>query len=389
MGPRLPYLPFGLVGFALFGALLVVVGASQDAIRDALDLDLGRSGLLVSAVMTGVGFGVLAAGPLIDRFPRRPLFAASCAVTAAALFALGPGQAHGYAVVGVLLLAAGFGGGFYETVLNAAAVQLYGERSVRMISILHSAAAVGAIVTPLGIGALIAGEESPDWTLAFRILGAAHLMLATAGATAPMGAPLAATTASDGSRARVLNAPLLFLCMAAFAYVGIETTISGLAIPYAESGLGLSADRGRAAISVFWLGLLAGRLAFAARSAGAGDARSATVMGAVAGVALALGVTLAWTAVELLFAAIGFALRGAFPLLVALGGQRSPHAPATAVSLVAGLGSTGGFAAAWLTGVVGDAAGITVGFATLALWCAAIALPAWLSERAYLREARR
>jgi predicted MFS family arabinose efflux permease len=60
--------------FLLFGVMLVLVGANQAELARDLELDLAGSGLLVSLLSVGLGVGVLGAGPLVDRLPRRPLF---------------------------------------------------------------------------------------------------------------------------------------------------------------------------------------------------------------------------------------------------------------------------------------------------------------------------
>jgi fucose permease len=239
------------------------------------------------------------------------------------------------------------------------------------------------MATPLGVSLLVSWPGSPDWTTAFRIVGIAHLVLGALAWVTPLSAvqaPPPSAEPGDGSRPRVLTATLAFLCLAAFAYLGIESAITGLAIPYAEDALGLPADRGRGAISLFWLGLLAGRLVFAIRAGEIDDARFATASGGVAAIAISVGVVLAWGQVELLFSGLGFALGGVFPLLVALAGRRTPQATATGVAVVAGIGSAGGFVVPWVTGIVGDAAGIAIAMGTLGLWCALIAIAAILAE---------
>ena len=374
------FLPFGLFGFLLFGAVLVLVGGNLGEIRASLGLDLARSGLLVSSVMIGLGIGVLGGGPLVDRFPRRPLFFVAAGSAGLSLAAVSPSL--GYWTLFFLLVLAGAGGGLFETILNAVAVERYGERSVRMLSFLHAGASVGAMLTPLAIVAWTGWATDPHWSDSFRATGFAHLGLAALALATPLGEPiLGEETREPGETARVLTPGLLLLCAAAFAYVGVESALTGLAIPYAEEALDLSADRGRGAISVFWLGLLAGRLLFALRAGTLTDARAATAMGGIAGATLAVGVAFAWSALEVLLAGVGLALGGCFPLLVALAGQRTPQAPATGVAVVAGVGSAGGFVVPWLTGSVGDSAGVAAAFASLAAWSALIAGAALLAER--------
>ena len=354
----------------------MLVGASQDALQLALRLDLATTGLLTSTVILGVGAGVLAGGPLVDRVDRRLLFFGATTLTGAALLLVGPGA--GLGVVAGLLCLAGIGGGLYETILNTAAIEHDEERSVRTVSLMHAGATVGAMLTPLGVSWLLGWT---DWTWAFRIIGVGHLLMAVLVFSLPLGEP-------RGKRAhgRILKAPMVFLFIAAFAYIGVEAAMMAFAVPYAQEALGLAADRGRSAISLFWLGLLVGRLVFALGSGGH-SARPAALAGAAAGLALAIGIFLAWSRLEILFAIVGVALGGVFPLLVALAGRRA-HATGAGVAVVAGLGSAGGFVVPWVTGVIGDAAGVTTAILTLAPWCGLLVAAALLAESGVRRAER-
>ncbi len=373
MQAPLPLLPIGALSFVLFGALLVLVGSSQNELQAALELDLARTGLLASTVIVGIGVGVLAGGPLVDRVARRPLFSVAAALAGVTLVLVGP--SFGFGGVAALLFLAGVGGGLYETVLNAAAIERYEESSVRILSVMHSGATLGAMLTPLGVTWLL---TQADWTSAFRIVGVAHLLLAVLALRLPLGRPK-----RDRERGAILTAPMVFLFIAAFAYIGVESAITAFAVPYAQDALGLGADRGRSAISAFWLGLLAGRLLFALQS-GIDDARPAAFAGVVAGIAIAAGVAFAWMQLELLLGVVGLAMGGVFPLLVALGGRRA-HATGIGVAVVAGLGSAGGFVVPWATGLVGDTAGVSAGISTLALWCGLVVLAALLAELTHRR----
>jgi fucose permease len=165
----------------------------------------------------------------------------------------------------------------------------------------------------------------------------------------------------------------------AFAYVGVESAVTMFAVPYASGALGLDAERGRNAIGAFWLGLLLGRLAvLAVRTAL--DARILVAAG-VAGAVLVTAGTGLRMAPEIGTFAVGCALGSVYPLMIALAGQVAPSARGTAAGLAAGAGALGGVVVPWATGAAGDAAGIALGFASLAIWCAAIAVAAAASRR--------
>jgi FHS family glucose/mannose:H+ symporter-like MFS transporter len=160
-----------------------------------------------------------------------------------------------------------------------------------------------------------------------------------------------------------------------FAYVGVETALTVLAVPYATRTLGLPEARGLAAISAFWAGLLAGRLALLPVR-GRIDARHLVFGGASGALLLGAGVAAKLAAVELLFGATGAALGFVFPVMVALAGERAGPARGTATGLVVGAGGLGGFALPWLHGALGDAVGPGVAVGALAAWSALASLSA-------------
>jgi len=166
----------------------------------------------------------------------------------------------------------------------------------------------------------------------------------------------------------------------AFAYVGVEASVTVFAVPYASEALAMPAERGQLAISAFWLGLLTGRLALLAARTALG-ARVLIAAGAGAAVLIVAAAGVPRAPLELALFAVGAALGCVYPLMIALAGQTSPSASGTAAGLAAGAGALGGFAVPWLTGAAGDAAGIALGFGSLAFWCAAIALAAAASRR--------
>jgi len=269
------------------------------------------------------------------------------------------------------VVAIGLGIGAYDTFVSAVVVERYRERAVRPMTLVHAGATLGAMAGPLIAGALAARF---DWAASFRWTGAAHLALAGLAFVVRFPAPLARGGGEAPSALGVLRSPrLLPFAGIAFAYVGVETAVTLFAVPYATGALGQSPVGGRAAITGFWLGLFAGRLATAAlpRSSGASPLVAAGVLGAVV---LAAGVVLATPHVALLFGVLGLALGCVFPLMIARAAQQFPELPGTAAGLAAGAGAAGGFCVPWMTGVVGDSAGISAAIASTAFWCAMIAV---------------
>lgn len=360
-------LPLGFASFLGFGILLVLVGANQAELARDLDLDLSRSGLLSAALALGIGVGVVAAGPLFDRYPRRPLFLAAVLLVAGSLLSVDRSLGFGRTFLHVAI--AGLGAGAYDTLLNAAVVERFHERAARPMLLLHSGATLGAVLGPFAIGGI------GDWTASFHWTGVGHLLLAAWALCGRFPAPRSRPVPRS-----VFSRELLPFAAVAFAYVGVEAAVTIFAVPYAGGALGLDAERGRFAISAFWLGLLGGRLALLTRR-GATGATLLVAAGVASGVLLAVGAVAGWGGIEPFFAAVGLALGGVYPVMIALAGARFPEARGTAAGLAAGAGALGGFAIPWLHGAIGDVAGAAAAVGGLAFWCLAVASAGAVARR--------
>ncbi len=362
-------LAFCFCAFMAFGVVLVLVGANQNALAHSLSLDLAESGLLVSLLSLGLSVGVVAAGPLFDRLPRRPLFVGALAVAGFTLASVRPGLSYTQWLLIVTLT--GLGIGAYDTLINAVVAQRFRHASSRPMTIMHSAASLGAIGGP----ALVVWiSEQRDWTASFVAVGWAHLALACVALFVRFPAP-EKTEGMPWSRLLPVMWPL---GLAAFAYVGVEACLTLFAVPYAEE-LGLSAEIGQYSISFFWVGLLGGRLLVAAL--GQGDARVVLVGGVSSALLLGGAVASATAAVGVSLFCVGAALGGVYPVVIALAGQRAPGAEGSATGLVAGLGGIGGFVVPWLTGALGDERGIALAYGSVACWCILAAVGAFIAHR--------
>jgi fucose permease len=368
-------LSLGFSSFLVFGVVLVLVGANQPQIARDLGLGLGRSGLLASVLALGLGVGVVASGPLVDRRGRGPLFVASCALAAAALLAADPHMSFAQALGELVLV--GIALGVQETLLNTAIGESYGAHAPRALLVAHAAATLGAVLAPPALGWL--GTHA-HWTAGFRATGAAYCALAAAGIATRFPAPPARGPRGGSTLAAALSPALAPFALVAFAYVGVETALTLFAVPYATQALHLDAARGLSAISAFWLGLLLGRVALLAVRREI-DARFLVAAGLAGAAALAGGAASGSRALALVFGLDGLALGFVFPVMMALAGHRLAHARGSATGLVAGAGALGGFAVPWLHGVLGDHVGVGAALGLLSVWCAVLAAAAAVAAR--------
>jgi fucose permease len=341
----------------------------QPALHAALGLDLAASGLVASALSLGLGVGVVLGGPLTDRLARKPLFAASAGLAAFSGLSLAGGG--GFATVLAATAGIGFGAGLYETLLNAAVVERAPVSAASRLSLIHACATLGAA---LGAPLLGAVATAHSFAAAYAALGAAFIALAALALAVPFGpkgdgALSSGLGSTDGEVQRLSR--LWPLAAGSFGYVGLETALSVFAAPHA-AGLGLDPSRGLRALSAFWVGLFLARVGFAAlrRPASRGQLRAAGLAGAVA---LGAAAFVRELPPELSFLAVGLALGVVFPVLVTLAGEACPGRRGTAVGLVVGAGSLGGFAVPWAAGAIGDALGPAAAVASLAVLAGALA----------------
>ena len=363
-------LALGFAAFLQFGVLLVLVGSCHAEISASLQLSLSQLSVLGAVVSLGLGGGLLAGGPLVDRFPRRVIFQAALLTTGLALVGIGEGVSFGRAMAHLAL--AGVGAGIYETGLNASIIEEYRESAARPVAFVHSAATAGAMLAPLSIGRLL---EVADWTTAFHVLGAAHFIVFAWAFAVPFPKLNRGLPKDEAVASELFGTALVALCLMAFAYVGIETALTLLAVPYAAEGLGLDPQRGRAAISSFWLGLLIGRSALFLLGARANE-KLLVVVGLVSALVIGGGVASSTQRLELFIGGVGIALGCVFPMLVTLAGRRSPERSGTAIGLVAGIGLLGGFAVPWLSGAAGQHFGVAAAVGGLSIGCLCITLGA-------------
>lgn len=365
-------LPLCFGTFFVFGAYLVIVGANQHALAAALDLDLTRTGLLGALISLGIAIGVLGSGPLLDRRPRRPLVLAGALAAALALGTVHAGM--GFAQLAVHVLVAGVGLGALDNLCNVVIVERDREAAGSTLSLLHAAATLGALVTPLAI----AGLAPDDFVASFRAVALGCAAVAGAALWVGLPRPPGHGEGSDEPVVGLRHPVFLAMCVVGFAYVGIEAGITVFAVPYATDALELASRRGQTAISAYWCGLFVGRIAVGAllHRPGAG---LLALSGALTTAVLTASVALRWGALEAWMAVVGLTLSGVYPIMVAVAGRVVVRGTGRALGGMTAVASAGGFAVPWLTGWLGDRAGAAATLQSLALWSLAIAAAAGLA----------
>jgi fucose permease len=162
-------------------------------------------------------------------------------------------------------------------------------------------------------------------------------------------------------------------------YVGTEVGIGGWLTKYMVTVREVTLTYAGNALSVYWLGLAAGRLVLSMLSH---RIREETLL-----VGLTLSASVAWCSALIVAAPVGsvicagftgLAFSGIFPAIIALGGRSHPHDTAGVTSVMIAGAGLGGIVIPWTMSAVADAAGLVPGMAVYGLLCAAMVVQAQL-----------
>jgi predicted MFS family arabinose efflux permease len=371
----------------LFAALGAQVGAFAVLVPDlAASRGLTPAALGGAlAVMAAASIATLAAaGPLADRYGRRPLLVGGTAAFALAFALLAGVEAP--AALWPTLAVYGIASGCLDLGANAVGSDYERTHDVRAMIRLHAGFSAAAAVLALGAALLAsaAGHES-----AYTAMAAGYALLAIAAVRLPL-PPHENAGGGDSSAPADSPPPAGRLALLRLPGVALATAICTLCF-FGDgaiegfSALLLRGDQGASAIGVglslaaFHAASLAGRLGFARLADARGDGWILTAAGTLACAAM---VTLIAARAPLLagvaLLVVGFALGPVIPTVLSLAGRSAPDRAGAAVSLVTTIGYS-----AFVLGppVVGAVAQVTSLRAALLLVVASTAAFALLGRR--------
>jgi fucose permease len=374
----------GLFGtFALFGTSMTIVGAALPKILREFSWSYAAAGAVIAASAAAYFLTSFLSGHILGRIGPKTaiIIGLTACVLGLAFFAATPSF-----LLNLLLNALiGAGQGLIEPTVNLATLRMDEKSTGRPMNLMHGAFAIGAVAGPIVLG-LIMSTGLP-WTLLFRAIAVLFAILGTALALMPF---------SRLGRAKEERAPgaadadlrknpaywLGFACL--LLYVGAELGISNWIAEYFVRIFAAAPAFASLTVSLFWIGLLAGRFGVPALYRGS---RPEAVL--VASSLLLIASTIALCALG--FAAVpaqAAAREGAvtqlfapaaltffaglgcsiiYPTVVSLVGISCKEAQAEAISFAIAGGGVGLFAFPFIMSWISQAYGIRIGFASYAI----------------------
>ena len=250
--------------------------------------------------------------------------------------------------------------GAMEVVINLEIIHMEQKGQSRLMNLAHAVFCVGAILGPAGVGYIL--NAGLPVVAIFVFSSAMFAVLALLSALTRFPRVTQAPEPGADTGIRLLRSPLLLLMTAVLLiYVGTEIGISSWSSEYAVRVLGVSASTAAFAVALFWLGLLAGRLAISIGYKGTRQELimlGLSVLSAAALVIVLLVRSVPAMAVAIFVAGVGSS--GFYPLGMSLIGKHFKSG--VAVGTVATGGAAGSVAFPFLMALIAQGIGIRSGF---------------------------
>ncbi len=362
------------IGLNLLPVFLTTLSATYGGAAGLTGEQLGRLGALAFA---GLVVGIVATGPLADKWGPKPFAQLGNAFIAASLVAMA--FAPDYTSLAGAVFALGLGAGVLDMVLSPVVSALNPATRAGALNWLHSFYCVGAAVTVLA-GTLALGAGF-GWRGSCLVLLPLPLGLLAAFAPLPFPA-LAHETVRLSVRALFMQRWFRLAAVCIFLGGATELGMAQWLPAYAETSLGFPAWAAGGALLLFSVAMALGRMVVGSVSARMDPFRMMAWSCGTTVVLFLAGSFLPVPALALAACiAAGFTGSCLWPTMLAVTADRYPAGGASMFGALAALGNAGGIVMPWVVGWIADRSNLHLGLAVSAL-APLIMLPLVLRLRA-------
>ena len=364
----------------MFGVTLTTLGSVLPPLIGRDGLGKADAGSLMALMSLGMLGGSLVFGPVVDRIGYRVVLMAGALGVGLGLAAIAWSPTAGLLAPAMVVF--GFAGGLLNGATNALVADISPEGRGSGLALLGVFFGLGAFGVPLLLGVML------EWVTYTTIMGslAALALVPMAGfglvefptPKQAQGFPLKRVGELLGDRALLLVGFMLFL------QSGMEITLGGWRPQYVREVLGLSEERSILVLSVFWVGMMVGRILLSTllKSRPPEVVYPAFLIVAMAGAGMLLALQAPMAAGLGLFL-LGAGLSAGFPILLGFLGGRYEDLTGTAFSAVFVMALIGGSTMSYLTGVVGGRFGLRVSLLVVPACVLGQSLVFWLLTRRF------
>lgn len=373
-----------------YAVSVTLAGSLMESLLSAYELAYSGGGLVFTFQALGGIVSILSAIYIADRVSKPVLVGACFVVYAAALVLAGTGPAYGALLA--LFFAIGASTRLLDSLLNATVSDLHGAERGRYLNLLHACFGLGALTGPLYFRFLMLRVDRFTDSLLFLGFACAGLSLLYA----PVGVLSHRLLRRDGHDAESSKPSELSAGGTALRHPAVWALAGGMLFYTAHQGgctawlplytrqvLKASPFLADAALSLFWVGIVAGRLGASLLPRRVRPLSAVVWGGAMGTVVLAAGYLAASETVLLpALVVTGFLTGAIIPLMVAEGCGWFPRQSGSLSSLLFLSGTVARLVFPWLTGLLSEWWGFAGGMWLTVLTLAASALSAAWARRA-------
>ena len=383
-----------LINFAFFGISAVIPGMLLPHIIRDMGWNYSVTGAVLAAGSIGYFLSTFLCGFLVRIATPRIVIVIGLLIESAGLLLFGSHPAMLLNVMFNFLI--GFGQGSLEVVVNYAVVRMERHGESHLMSFVHAAFSIGAAAGPV-IGSLILGAFG-GWRNVF--IGAAVISFLIM--IMNWFLPYYRVRFSDNSEdsdpenntepisMRSLFQPMIFFSVITILiYVGVEIGTSNWISEYFVSVLGTSKETASFTVTLFWGGILAGRILVPILARKVSLAIQLIALSILVTLALFLTVMFVHPAASTAgFLLAGIGCSSIYPLVMTLVGQHYKQNQSVYLGMVSTGGGIGSFLFPLGMALISDAVGLRGGFAFFGVTGLVMILAAFGIRREVLKRDR-
>ncbi|HEU4672231.1 MAG TPA: MFS transporter [Candidatus Limnocylindrales bacterium] len=366
------------IGSAGWGAFLLIgwAGLLVPSLIREIEHAFGQSdagiGTFYLVYSIAYAAGSVLGGGLTERVGRRVVLVSALVAQGAGL--LVQGLVPEWTVFLVAAVPRGLGAGAIDGGIQGLFLDAFAPAATGPLNGVHVAFSLGSLVAPVGVGTLVAAGV--PWQAVILGSGVASLALA-----APFGVidmPHGRHDRSGKQASLRIGLPLVAAGAALALYVASEVGLSSWLVRFLPASLPVATG----ALTLFWLGLTAGRVVAARYASRFDPVRLGVVACLAGGVAMALGVGAVAIGIGpavatsiVLFTLAGFAFGPVYPIIILIADRLYPGRAAAVTGLLAGVAVVGSVGYPPLMGLISVSAGLVAamfGAALLAVLAAGL-----------------
>ena len=359
----------------MVGLTMITLGPVLDPILNELDIPLSQGGLISVAFSVGMLIGVVALNFLLARVPVKWGLVGAALIEAAGLAASGV-LASGLWSLFAAYLFVGLGCVFLNSLPGMWVTSHIKNDSGRTMVILLLFFALGMMAGPLAIGGAL------NWGATWRWVFGAEAVLCLVLAVILALSPISNIEGRENLRPRRLldvisyNSRLFIaVLVASILYIGAEFTLNVWLVKFQIDVFGADKGTGNIAMTLFWLGLLIGRLVVIPLTRRFHPARILTAgmaFSAVFSLGIAFAVNVEMVMVMSFFAGLGAS--AAFPLILSFSARFPRWHAGVVFSAVIMAGALGRIVFPYLVGPLAESLGFRIALCLTFVLSAALSL---------------